>query len=107
MRTTAQSRGWMKAVLLTTAGFYAMWALWVLGWPAESLSWAGLANASARPLWRFTGLVDLVLAGGLVAASVKPCQYWPVTTVSLALHSAATFGFLMSVRAEELPSTAW
>lgn len=103
----AESKGWMKATLLTTAGFYALWAVWVLGWPSESLTWAGLASASARPLWRFTGLVDLVLAGGLVAASVKPCQYWPVTSVGLALHAAATLGFALSVRAGELPFSSW
>ena len=98
----------MKATLLATATFYVVWAGWVLGWPAESLSWAGLASMSgAAPLWRFTGLVDLVLAGGLVAASVKPCQYWPVTSLGLALHAAATCGFGVSVRAGELPASAW
>ena len=107
MRMTAETRGWMKATLLSTATFYALWAIWVLGWPSESLAWAGLESVSSRPLWRFTGLVDLVLAGGLIAASVKPCQYWPVTSVALALHSIATLGFVLSVRAGELPASAW
>jgi hypothetical protein len=97
----------MKATLLVTAAFYAIWAVWVLGWPSESLAWAGLVPEAARPLWRFTGLVDLVLAGGLVAASVKPCQYWPVTTVGLALHSCATIGFVLSARAGEVPLGSW
>lgn len=97
----------MKATLLTTAIFYVAWAFWVLGWPMESLSWASLADMNAKPLWRFTGLVDLVLAGGLVAASVKPCQYWPVTSVALALHSTALCGFALCRRAGELPSSAW
>ena len=98
----------MKGALVTTATFYASWAIWVLGWPSESLAWTGLAEGpSARALWRFIGLVDLVLAGGLVAASVRPCQYWPVTSVGLALHSAATLGFGLSVRAGELPWSAW
>ena len=101
------STGWMKAALLTTAAFYALWATWVLVWPSQSLAWAGLASNAASPLWRFTGLVDLVLAGGLVAASLNPCQYWPVTSVTLALHSSATLGFALSVRAGELPSAAW
>ena len=107
MGATAQSRGWMKAALVITAAFYTLWACWVLGWPAESLSWSRLATVSASPLWRFTGLVDLVLAGGLIAASVRPCQYWPVTSVALALHGAATCGFALSVRAGELPSSVW
>ena len=101
----------MKAALLTTAAFYSFWAFWVLGWPAESLALTGLsggiANGPAIALWRLSGLVDLVLAGGLVAASVKPCQYWPVTSVGLALHSAATVGFAWSVHNGELPSSAW
>ena len=107
MYVTAQSRGWMKATLLATATFYVAWAIWVLGWPAESLAWTGLSSLAAPPLWRFTGLVDLVLAGGLIAASVKPCQYWPLTSVGLALHGAATCGFFLCVRAGELPFAAW
>jgi len=101
----------MKAALLSSSAFYSLWAVWVLGWPAASLGWAGLTTiAPSGPdlaLWRFSGLVDLVLAGGLVAASVKPCQYWPVTTVGLALHSAATVGFALSVRAGDLPASCW
>ena len=107
MLMTVDSKPWMKAMLLATAAFYSLWAVWVLGWPSESLAWAGLAANGARPLWRFTGLVDLVFAGGLVAASVKPCRYWPITSVSLALHSAATVGFALSVRSGELSATAW
>jgi peroxiredoxin len=110
MQMTGESKGWMKAALLTTAAFYSLWAVWVLGWPAQSLGWAGLATAPAGAflaLWRFSGLVDLVLAGGLVAASVKPCQYWPVTSVGLALHSAATVGFAVSVHNGELPASCW
>lgn len=111
--TAPESKGWMKAALLTTAAFYSFWAIWVLGWTPQSLAWAGLAPSVAGPggaelaLWRFAGLVDLVLAGGLVAASVKPCQYWPVTSVGLALHSTATAGFLWSVHAGELPVACW
>ena len=97
----------MKATLLVTASFYVCWAFWVLGWPAQSLAWSGLSGAGAKPLWGFTGLVDLVIAGGLVAASVKPCQYWPVTSVCLALHSAATCGFALGVRTGELSLASW
>ena len=107
MSVPSESKGWMKATLLTAAAFYALWSIWLLGWPSESLAWAGLAGGAALPLWRFTALVDLVLAGGLVAASVKPCQYWPVTSIALALHSAATVGFAFSVQAGELPASSW
>ena len=98
----------MKLTLAAATAFNAVWGLAMMAYPALTLAWMGFDLVPDPALWRYIGLISLVLALGYGIAAANPFRYWPLVLLGLTEKTGATASLLAAAASGAIPwSRSW
>ena len=87
---------WHRSVILGAALIGLIFSAWAIFWPKVWFSWCDVSGACDE-MWMTVGMLNGVIAIGLLIASTKPIQHWPVIMLATIAKVGATVGFTWAV----------
>lgn len=83
---------WQRWVLVVAGIFGLIFAAWAVFWPELWICWCGLEHGN-REIWMTVGMLNGVLAIGLLLASTNHLRHWPSVLISTIAKIGAIVGF--------------
>ncbi len=96
---------WRRWVLVSSGCVGLLFALWAVCWPQLWFDWSGIPHGYSE-MWMTVGMLNGVLALGVLLAASNPVRHWPNVLVATIAKIGAVVGFVWAVSRGVFPLRA-